>query len=55
MDKRVGKRISKPNPKCIFCGSYVWSGVTLGGMQVWHCRNCDASFKMLFPEEENGA
>jgi hypothetical protein len=52
MEKRVGKKIDGPNPVCVFCCHYLKGRQTIEGTKYWHCKNCNASFEVLFPKDE---
>jgi len=47
MDKRIGKKVRGPNPKCPACKNYLrkTSSIIDSSVCFWHCMNCDSQYE----------
>lgn len=45
MDKRLGKQVNKPNPKCPECGVYMKEIRAISYLE-WDCHNCGSSYQV---------
>jgi ribosomal protein L37AE/L43A len=44
-DKRIGKILSGPAPRCKVCSQYLEAVMSLAGDRIWHCKNCHSTFE----------
>lgn len=52
-DKRVGRMLSKPSPKCKICGNYMSIDYDLSSSPYWQCSNCYAEFSYIAEVEKD--
>jgi hypothetical protein len=56
IDKRIGKEIRGPEPKCPHCDSYMYRETypfDKENPHKWLCPNCNSCFKINYYKEEN--